>query len=408
MNILFVHQNFPGQFKHLAPAMARAGHNVLAMGIGGAGLPDIKMVRYRPARNSSNDIHPLARDFEAKLIRGDACAGAAVRVQKSGFTPDVMVVNPGWGEGLFLKDVWPKAKMLALLEFFYAAHGLDADFDPEFSTHDIAMDARVHVKNANLLMAMDSMDWGLAPTQFQHSVMPRVYRDRVSVIFDGIDTNVVRPDAAATLTLTLPGKTLRAGDEVLTFINRNLEPYRGYHQFMRALPRILRERPNAQVLIVGGDEVSYGAPPPPGKTWKQIFLDEVGAQLDLTRVHFLGRVPYETYLRILQVSACHVYLTYPFVLGWSCIEALSAGCLVVGSATAPVQEVIEHDKNGLLTGFFDPAALATMVINALARPAHYAHLRVAARESAVARYDLVTQCLPQQIDLINQLAAGSL
>jgi glycosyltransferase involved in cell wall biosynthesis len=406
MNILFVHQNFPGQFKHLAPAMVRAGHKVLAMGIGGAGLPDIQMVRYRPARNSSTDIHPLARDFETKLIRGDACAGAAVRIQRGGFTPDVMVVNPGWGEGLFLKDVWPKAKMLALLEFFYAAHGLDADFDPEFSVHDIAIDARVHVKNANLLMAMDSMDWGLAPTQFQHSVMPRVYRDRISVIFDGIDTGVVRPDAAATL--TLPGTTLRAGDEVLTFINRNLEPYRGYHQFMRALPRILRERPNATVLIVGGDEVSYGAPPPPGKTWKQVFLDEVGAQLDHARVHFLGRVPYETYLRILQVSACHVYLTYPFVLGWSCIEALSAGCLVVGSATAPVQEVIEHGKNGLLIEFFDPDALAATVIDALARPAHYAPLRAAARESAVARYDLATQCLPRQIDLIDRLAAGTL
>jgi glycosyltransferase involved in cell wall biosynthesis len=255
-------------------------------------------------------------------------------------------------------------------------------------------------------MALDSMDWGMAPTHFQHSVMPRVYQNRISVVFDGIDTNVVCPDAVATL--TLPGKTLRAGDEVLTFINRNLEPYRGYHRFMRALPRILRKRPKATVLIVGGDDVSYGAAAPPGKTWKQMFFDEVKDQIDVSRVHFLGRVPYATYLRVLQVSACHVYFSYPFVLGWSCIEAMSAGCLVVGSATAPVQEVIAHEKNGLLVDFFDTDVLADNVVDALARPALYEHLRQAARATAVSRYDLATICLPQQLQLIDQLAAGAL
>jgi glycosyltransferase involved in cell wall biosynthesis len=406
MNILFVHQNFPGQFKHLAPALLKAGHKVVALGIGGAGLAEIPLVRYKPGRNTSRDLHPLARDFETKLIRGDACAAASVRLKRGGFNPDVIVLNPGWGEGLFLKDVWPDAKMLTLLEFFYAARGLDADFDPEFRIDDIAQDARVHIKNASLLMALDSMDWGMSPTQFQHSVMPRAYRDRISVVFDGIDTGVVRPDAAASFTLA--GKTLRAGDEVLTFINRNLEPYRGYHQFMRALPRIMRERPNALVLVVGGDEVSYGAAAPAGKTWKQLFFDEVKDRVDVSRLHFLGRIPYVSYLQLLQVSACHVYLSYPFVLGWSCIESLSAGCLVVGSATAPVQEVIQHQQNGLLVDFFDHDALAKAVIATLAQPAAYAHLRHAARESAVVRYDLATQCLPRQIELIDQLAAGTL
>ncbi len=406
MNILFVHQNFPGQFKHLAPALQKAGHQVMALGIGGAGLPDIPMVRYRPGRNTSRDLHPLARDFETKLIRGDACAAASVRLKRNGFNPDVIVLNPGWGEGLFLKDVWPGTKMLTLLEFFYAARGRDADFDPEFRIDDIAQDARVHIKNASLLMALDSMDWGMSPTHFQHSVMPRAYRDRISVVFDGIDTGLVRPDNAATF--ALGDKTLRKGDEILTFINRNLEPYRGYHQFMRALPRILRERPEALALVVGGDEVSYGAPPPAGKTWKQLFFDEVKDRLDVGRVHFLGRIPYEQYLKLLQVSACHVYLSYPFVLGWSCIEAMSAGCLVVGSATAPVQEVIVHGENGLLVDFFDHDALAAMVIDALANPAAHGHLRQAARATAVTRYDLVTQCLPRQIELIEKLAAGAL
>ena len=409
MNLLFVHQNFPGQFKYLAPAMAQAGHDVRALAIDGAGLAQIPMVRYPVGRGSSHDIHPLAADFETKLIRGDACAAAAVRMKQAGYTPDVIVANPGWGESLFLKDVWPQAKLLALLEFFYAVRELDVNFDAEFAQRDIGNAARVRVKNANLLLTLDAMDWGIAPTHFQHSTMPRAYRDRISVIFDGIDTQTVRPDAQATL--ALPGKTLRAGDEVLTFVNRNLEPYRGYHQFMRALPRILRERPGATAVIVGGDEVSYGPKAPSGQTWKQIFLDEVKGEIavhDLNRVHFLGRIPYAAYLNVLQVSRCHVYLTYPFVLGWSCIEAMSAGCLVVGSATAPVEEVIAQDKNGLLVNFFDHGALADTVIDALAQPSKYAHLRIAAREAAVQRYDLASVCLPQQMQLIERLVEGML
>ena len=406
MKLLFVHQNFPGQFKHLAPALAAAGHEVRAMAIGGAGLPQIPMVRYQIARGSTRDIHPLAAEFETKLIRADACAGAAWRMKQAGYTPNVIVANPGWGESLFLKDVWPEARLLALLEFFYATRGLDVNFDPEFPVSDVGNAARVRVKNAHLLLTLDAMDWGISPTHFQHSTLPPVYRDRVSVVFDGIDTQIVRPDAAGTL--ALPGKTLRAGDEVLTFVNRNLEPYRGYHRFMRALPRILRERPDATVLIVGADDVSYGAKAPEGKTWKQIFLDEVHSDIapDLDRVHFLGRIPYDAYLKVLQVSRCHVYLTYPFVLGWSCIEAMSAGCLVVGSATAPVQEVITHGHNGLLVDFFDGDALAGTVVDALAQPEKYAPLRAAARATAVERYDLATICLPQQVQLIERLGAG--
>ncbi len=406
MQLLFVHQNFPGQFKHLAPALAHAGHEVRALAIDGAGLTQIPMVRYAAGRGSSREIHPLAADFETKLIRADACAAAAVKMKNAGYKPDVIFANPGWGESLFLKDVWPDAKLLALLEFFYATRDRDVNFDPEFAIHDIGNDARVRVKNANLLLTLESMDWGVTPTHYQHSTMPLAYANRISVVFDGIDTQSVCPDAAATF--TLPGKTLRAGDEVLTFVNRNLEPYRGYHRFMRALPRVLRERPNATVLIVGGDEVSYGAKAPEGATWKQMFWDEVKHETDASRVHFLGRIPYAAYVNVLQVSMCHVYLTYPFVLGWSCIEAMSAGCLVVGSATAPVEEVITHGNNGLLVDFFDDSALAATVIDALASPAKYAHLRAAARATAVQRYDLASVCLPQQVQLLERLAAGAL
>ena len=404
MKVLFVHQNFPGQFKHLAPHLARAGHAVKALAIDGSGLRGIQMHRYRPGRSTSRDAHPWAQEFETKLIRGEACAAAAQQLKAEGFTPDVIVANPGWGESLFLKDVWPGAKLLALIEFYYAARGLDFDFDKEFFREDLARNARLRAKNAHLLLALQDMDRGVSPTEFQKSTVPQEYRKKISVIFDGIDTRVVCPDAAASV--TLDGHTLRAGDEVLTFVNRNLEPYRGYHVFMRALPEILRQRPNAVALIVGGDGVSYGAAAPEGKTWKQIFFGEVKDQLDPSRVLFLGRLAYAEYLKVLQISACHVYLTYPFVLGWSCIEALAAGCLVVGSRTPPVEEAIEHGANGLLVDFFDTAALAQTVVQCLAQPDRYAPLRAQARASAVARYDLTTVCLPRQVQLVERLGSG--
>ena len=404
MNLLFVHQNFPGQFKHLAPALARVGHQVKAMAIDGAGLSEIETMRYRPTRGSSKGIHPFAQEFETKMIRGEACAQAAAQLKHAGFNPDVIAANPGWGESLFLKDVWPGAKVLLLLEFFYAARGLDFDFDPEFARHALPADARLRAKNAHLLLALDSMDRAICPTHFQRDTLPKAYHERIEVIFDGIDTGIVRPDPAAAVRVN--GRELHAGEEIVTFVNRNLEPMRGYHVFMRALPEILRRRPNAVAVIVGGDEVSYGAPPPPGKTWKQIYLDEVKDRLDLRRVFFTGRISYADYLRVLQVSACHVYLTYPFVLGWSCIEAMSAGCLVVGSATPPVREVILHGANGLLTDFFDRVSLENTVTEVLENPARYAPLRLAARRTVEQRYDLATQCLPRQLSLIREMAAA--
>ena len=403
MNLLFVHQNFPGQFKHLAPHFAQAGHTVKALGIDGAGLPGIEMRRYKPGRATSREAHPWAQEFETKVIRGEACAAAAQQLKAQGFTPDVIIANPGWGESLFLKDVWPRAKMLALIEFYYAGRGLDFDFDPEFHREDLARDARLRAKNAHMLMALADMDWGICPTEFQRSTVPAEFRGKTSVIFDGIDTNVVRPDPGAYVTVN--GRTLRAGDEVLTFVNRNLEPYRGYHVFMRALTEILRRRPHAVALIVGGDGVSYGAAAPEGKTWKQIFFDEVKDRLDANRVLFLGRLAYTDYLRVLQISTCHVYLTYPFVLGWSCVEALAVGGLVVGSRTPPVQEAIEHGRNGLLVDFFDTAALAETVAVCLAQRERFAGLRAQARASAVERYDLASVCLPRQVRLVETLGS---
>ena len=414
MRFLFIHQNFPGQFRHLAPALAAQGHQVKALAITGQALGAVELVNYKPQRGTSPNIHPWVSEFETKVIRGEACAYAMVGLREEGFEPDLIVAHPGWGESLFAKDVWPRAKLLSFLEFYYATRGSDVGFDAEFAKSGLQEDARLRLKNANNLLALEASDWGLCPTLWQRQTLPAMFQDRVSVIFDGIDTDLVRPDPAARLSV---GKAdapeqarweLKPGDEVITFVNRNLEPYRGYHVFMRALPSILAQRPKARVLIVGGDGVSYGAKPADAPSWKKRFLDEVADRLDLGRVHFLGNVPYASYLSLLRVSACHVYLTYPFVLSWSCIESLSAGCLVVGSKTPPVMEAIRHGDNGLLVDFFDVDGLADTVVDVLSNPTRWAPLRSRARALAIERYDLKRVCLPQQLRLLNSLARGEL
>jgi glycosyltransferase involved in cell wall biosynthesis len=408
MKILFVHQNFPGQFRYSAAALAAdKAHQVVALCINPPAYPTpgVTIIRYGVKRKPAADVSPLLQDFQTKTLRGEAAAAAALELKTRGFSPDVIIAHPGWGEQLFLKDVWPQAKLLAFMEFFYRPEGLDTNFDPEFTSDSMAARARTRSKNVNHLAALDAADWCLSPTFWQRSSLPKVYQPQTSVIFDGIDTGFIAPDAAASFPLP-DGRVLKKGDEVLTFVNRNLEPYRGFHVFMRALPAIQKARPDAVTLIVGGDEVSYGAKPAGGGGWREVMLKEVGDNLDLSRIHFLGRIPYVQYRSLLQISRVHAYLTYPFVLSWSMLEALAAECLVIGSSTPPVTEVLRHGHNGLLVDFFDIGGWAQTITEALARPDQFAGLRTAARQGILAQYDLQTVCLPRQLRLINNLAAG--
>ncbi|MBM3338398.1 MAG: glycosyltransferase [Betaproteobacteria bacterium] len=407
-SILFIHQNFPGQFRHIAPALANHGHQVHALAITGQATPGVSLHSYRPSKGSSTSIHPLASEFETKVIRAEACGQAMLQLKANGVMPDLVIAHPGWGEALFVKDVWKQTSLLSFLEFYYATSGTDVGFDPEFSKQGFFEDARLRVKNANNLLSLEISDFGLSPTNWQKQSHPQWTQDRIQVIFDGVDCDILKPNPSVRLNLkreTGESFSLTSKDEIITFVNRNLEPYRGYHSFMRALPKILAARPNARVLIVGGDGVSYGAKVPEGKTWKQIFLDEVKSRIDLERVHFLGNVPYPIFTQLLQLSSCHVYLTYPFVLSWSCIEALSTGCLVIGSDTGPVREVIEHGVNGLLVDFFNYEAIADAVIRSLSDPASFIRMRQNARASAKDNYDLRSVCLPKQLALIESILA---
>jgi glycosyltransferase involved in cell wall biosynthesis len=344
----------------------------------------------------------LGRNYTQMSDRGVLVARAALRLRREqGYVPDVVFGHSGWGETLFLKEVWPEARHLVYAEFYYSGRGRDVGFDPEFETNADAFDPVMiaQARAAHLGQAMLHADAGLSPTAWQADTYPPALRRLISVIHDGVDTDALGPDPAAEVTLP-SGARFRAGDEVMTFVNRNFEPYRGYHIFMRALPAVLAARPQLQVVLVGGDDVSYGRAAPAGTTWKQMFLDEMAGKLDLSRLHFPGKVPYDTFCKLMQVARVHAYLTYPFVLSWSMIEAMAAGALVVGSNTAPVAEVIQDGVNGRLVDFFDVDGWSEALIDALADPLHYTPLRVAARATAVGQYDLRKVSLPRLIAFV--------
>ncbi|WP_145107212.1 glycosyltransferase family 4 protein [Cereibacter sediminicola] len=403
MKILFVHQNFPGQFLHLAPALQRAGHECLALTDADNGRDSpIPVLRYRHATPAPDpQATRLGRNFTQMSDRGVTVARAALQLRdQKGYRPDVIFGHSGWGETLFLKEVWPEARLLIYAEFYYRGTGQDVGFDPEFDRRAFDAVMIAQGRAAHLGQALLHADAGLSPTHWQASTYPAALRRQIEVIHDGVDTLSMAPDPGASFALP-DGRVLRPGDEVLTFVNRNLEPYRGYHIFLRALPEVLSARPDAQVVLVGGEGVSYGPAPTTG-SWKQRFLDEVGSGLDLSRVHFVGRVPYDRFRALMQVSRAHAYLTYPFVLSWSMLEAMSAGALVIGSRTAPVEEVIEHGRNGLLVDFFDVAGWSRAMIHALAEPERFRPLREAARDTILGRYDLRTVCLPRLVAFVER------
>jgi glycosyltransferase involved in cell wall biosynthesis len=401
MKYLFVHNNFPAQFRHLALHLGADPKNeVRAIGAEGSRpLPGVTLHRYTLPAGSLAATHPFARRFDGEARRAEQALYVATMLRASGFTPDIVVAHSGWGEAMPLRAVFPDARLVVYCEYFYRPRESDVNFDPEFP--ELGLDGLVglHARNAASLLALADCDIALSPTLWQRSTFPAEFRPKIRTVHEGVDTRLVAPDPAAMLRLD-DGTTLRAGEETVTFVARNLEPLRGYHVFCRALPEILKRRPEARVLVVGGFDVSYGQRPPSGDSWHRIFLNEVAGEIDLSRVHFLGHLPFARYLDVLKVSRAHVYLTYPFVLSWSCLEAMATGCAMIASDTPPVREVIDG-RNGLLVPFHDPKALAGAVTKVLAEPERYEAMRAAARRTVVERYDMAGVCVPQAMRLIH-------
>ena len=404
MRILFIHQNCPGQYKHLVTHLKADPKNdiVFISKPNGNTVSGIRRIDYKLHREPNPHTHHYLTGTENGVLHGQAVARVLISLKEKGWKPDIICAHPGWGEALFVKDVFPDVPLLGFFEFFYHAEGADCGFDPMYpNTMDDYF--RLRMKNTINLLSLESCDWGMSPTFWQREVHPAVYQPKISVTHDGVDTALLTPKPD--IRVTLPnGVTLSRDDEVITYVSRNLEPYRGFHVYMKALEEMCRRRPKAHFLMVGGDDVSYGRRLPDGKTYREELLKEV--KIDPDRVHFLGRIPYSSFVKVLQLSSAHVYLTYPFVLSWSMLEAMSAGCLVIGSSTRPVMEAIEDGRNGMLVDFFSATGIADAVDRVLDHPDRMADLRRAARQSIIDRYDLHSICLPAQLGLIETLIAG--
>ena len=404
MKILFVHQNAPGQYLHLVKHFAAIPGNevVFLTQRRELSISHVRHIVYAPKREVTRQIHHYLGDVEAGILNGQEVARVALELKQSGFIPDLMLGHNGWGEIWYLKDVFPNTPLLGYFEFFYHFRGADVGFSPdELDVFDTA--PRIRTKNLGNLLGLQAADWGQTPTAWQRSLYPVVHQPIISVVHEGVDTRLVAPNPNAHFSIPETGQVFSAGDEIVTYVARNLEPHRGFETFMRSLPKILSERPAAQILVIGGDGVSYGPRLPEGQSHRQRLLEEMGSSLDISRVHFLGRVPYLRFLDILHVSRVHIYLTYPFVLSWSMLEAMASGCLVVGSRTAPVEEVITDGVNGLLVDFFSHEEVTERTLEALRDARHHDGLRIAARRTVIERYDLHRVCLPAQINLLEHI-----
>jgi glycosyltransferase involved in cell wall biosynthesis len=396
VNVLFIHQNFPGQFVHLAAALAQeSGNRVVALAQRVAPAPVGVEVRVcAPLRERAEEVHPLLGEEEIKVMRAEAVAAAALVLRREGFTPDVIVAHPGWGDALFIKDVYPHAKLVVYCEFYYSATGQDVGFDPEMPKLSFEHQCRLRLRNSVNLQSLAVADAAVSPTEWQRSTFPAAFRPMIQVIHDGIDVESwqrVQPRPIELANAAGERITVRPGERVFTYVARALEPVRGFHTFMRALPRLQELEPRARVVIVGRDKVSYGSPPPDGGTWREKMLAELDGQLDLRRIAFTGTLPYQQYQQLMRISSAHTYLTTPFVLSWSLLEAAFSGVAVIASDTPPVLEFADRLRIAT-TSFFDHAALA----NHISRLGRH---RPAARPTCDARLE-VQSCVQEQVQLL--------
>jgi glycosyltransferase involved in cell wall biosynthesis len=407
VKFLFVHQNFPGQFLQIVRHLvASKKHDIVFITEPNANIINgVRKVPYRTPPLASPDTHPAARELDAALRRAETVARTAASIKQLGFDPDIIIGHHGWGELLNIRDVWPKPPLLGYMEFFYHTDDVDVGFDPEFPT-DPSDRPRIRAKNAVNLLALNLGGHGQTPTKWQHATYPAWARPQITLLPEGVDLKLCKPNPKVRReTVTIGEAKIAPGDKLITYVARELEPYRGFHIVMRALPLLLQARKDIRVVMLGGDAVSYGNPPANGGNWRQTMLAELGNAIDRDRVTFPGKVDYETYVQMLQRSDAHVYMSYPFVASWSLREALASGCAVVASDTGPVREFVRHGRNGVLTPFLDHKALAARVLDVLEDKALSDRLRGGARAYAEKSLD-VNDHLKQYNELIRELVNG--
>lgn len=365
MKFLFIHQNFPAQYQHIIMHLLARGHEVVFISeANDNAIAGVRRVLYQPDPGKPEFVHPAIQELDRAMRRADRVAGMAQNLRNLGFTPDLVIGHHGWGELLNIPDVFPGVPLLGYFEFYYDADGQDVLYDPEFPV-DPAARPRIRTMNAVNHLAFALGQAGQTPTMWQLTRYPEWMRPGIGLLPEGARLDLCKPDPALRARpFAVGGFKVAPGERLVTYVARNLEPYRGAHTMIRALPALMAARPDLKVVMVGGDEVSYGARCPKG-TWREHFLKEIAGRYDPARLLMPGQVPYGTYLRLMQRSDAHVYLTYPFVASWSLREALACGCAIVASDVESVAEFITHGRNGLLTSGLDPALLAERVLGVL-------------------------------------------
>lgn len=404
MKLLFVHQNMPGQYRELVQWLAASGEHEIVFLTQRKAPPKIAGVRsviYKTHHTAKEEAYALVKTWENAAGSGFAAAMAVRQLKNEGFVPDIIIGHVGWGEMTFLREILPDTPQIGFFEYYYSTKGGPVGFDPESPVSDHApfiMYGHNVVPNMNI----ETVDVAHSPTMWQRNRFPESFHDKIYICHDGIRTDKLTPKKDVTLNLGRIGEISRE-DEIITYMARNLETTRGFHVLMRALPHLQKLRPNARVLIVGGNDTSYGGKNKHEGGLRGQMEAEVGHLLDWQRLHFIGQVPYADFMKIIQISRCHIYLTMPFVLSWSLLEAMSMEATIVASDVAPVREAVTHGETGMLVDFFDPQALAEQVADVCANPQNYAHLGPAARQHVVSTYDFHSVCLPEHIRQINAL-----
>ncbi|MGV6839549.1 MAG: glycosyltransferase [Planktomarina sp.] len=406
MKLLFVHQNMPGQYRELVEWIVAQGNHEVAFLTQKKKLelPGVRKILYEVRNTPKKDAFTLSKEWERTAGVGLAAARALEKhVKTENWVPDIMIGHVGWGEMTFLKEILPNTPMIGFFEYFYILKGGIKGFDPndqptEWSPY--ILKGRNVVNYVNI----ESVDLGHTPMKWQRDTFPKSFHHKMYVCHDGIRTDKLRPNPNVQFKLGRMDKAITRNDEIITYMTRSLEPTRGFHMMMRAIPKIQRKRPNVRIIIIGENSNSYGSKSNHEGGYKGEMLDELRGQLDMSRIHFMGRVPYQTFQQIVQISRCHVYLTMPFVLSWSFLESMSMEATVVAADVGPVREVVDHGRNGFLVDFFDPEALANQVVDVLAHQKSVQGIGAAARKTVECRYDFNKVCLPRHAQEINNLA----
>lgn len=385
MRILFCHTNFPAQFGVFGMWLAQQGWDVMfaTARTEAKAPPGCRMFKFKSVEKGADATHRHARLLDRAVTTAEGFAAAAISVREQGYEPDIVVAHSGWGAGTYAKAVWPDAKFVPYLEWWYKYPRVDIHPEDKVPSDPSGMRANALTRNAPMLIDIAVADATLCPTRFQAAQFPDFIQQSMHILHDGVDTATFSPDPEARLRLAELG--VPESGPLMTYATRGMEPYRGFPEFMRAAATIMQERPDLHVVIAGEDRVAYGEKLPSGESWKKRMLEE--CDLDEDRLHFTGLLGPDMYKTLLQASDCHVYLTIPFVLSWSFIEAMSAGCPLVASDTDPVREAVGSGEGVLMVNHYDVAALTDAIRRNFDDPEATSERRKAARARALSAYD---------------------